>query len=278
VNLETDSNDRLIAVKTPRNDFSIERIRQDLTILKRMNHPLVVKHFRNTMSQTVTTKFARNGSLANHLSESENAQFSLLRGPTRIVKVIAGIALAMRYVHSQDVIHGNLTPDNILLDWDWKVRIANFGRSIVSSGQRISSVTDSSGVLPKLPSGDPRYVAPECYENIVGKQNDIFSFGLILYELIVGKPVFPRSMTSQEISGALVLREYRPDIPKSVRPETAELICDCWAENHWERYCFDGILDRLEEMQFKLIPRVNSSKLVAFVKEIREWESNHCCQ
>jgi serine/threonine protein kinase len=280
VSLEADSDDRLIVVKTARDDLLIERIQHDLAILKRMNHPLVVKHFPNTMnrSSAITTEFVTNGSLANHLPDSQNIDLSLLRGSTRIVKVIAGIALAMRYVHSQGVIHRNLTPDNILLDWDWNVRIANFGRSIVISEQRISSITDSPGVLPKLPSGDPRYVAPECYENIIGKQNDIFSFGLILYELIVGKPVFPRSMTSQEITGALVLRKYRPDIPKSVRPETAELIRDCWAINHWERLCFDGIVDRLEEMQFKLIRRVNSSKLTVFVNEIKDWEMSTSLQ
>jgi serine/threonine protein kinase len=175
----------------------------------------------------------------------------------------------MRYVHSQGVIHGNLTPDNILLDWNCNTRIANFGRSIVVSEQRIPSVTDS----PQVPSGDPRYVAPECYENIIGPENDIFSFGLILYELIVGKPVFSRSMESQEITGSLVLRNYRPEIPNWVFPETAELIRDCWADNHRERLCFSGILDRLEEMRFKLIRRVNSSKLTDFVNEMKEWEA-----
>jgi serine/threonine protein kinase len=94
-------------------------------------------------SSVITTEFATNGSLANHLSESENADFSLSRGPTRIARIIPGIAFAMRYVHSQDVIHGNQTPDNILLDWNWNVRIANFRSSIVISKQHISSVADS---------------------------------------------------------------------------------------------------------------------------------------
>jgi serine/threonine protein kinase len=126
-----------------------------------------------------------------------------------------------------------------------------------------------------LPSGDPRYVAPECYENIIVPENDIFSFGLILYELIVGKPVFPKSMGFREIMGKLILRKYRPEIPKWVLPVTAELIRDCLALNHRERLCFRGILDRLEEMRFKLIRRVNSSKLTDFVKEIKEWETKN---
>jgi hypothetical protein len=95
----------------------------------------------------------------------------------------------------------------------------------------------------EVPRGDPRYVAPECYENIIAIENDIFSFGLILYEIIVGKPVFPRSMEFGEIVGALVLRYYRPDIPDWVLPETGNLIRDCWTDNYLERPSFDEILD-----------------------------------
>jgi serine/threonine protein kinase len=181
------------------------------------------------------------------------------------VKVITGIVLAMRYIHSRGVIHRNLTPDNILLDWDWNVRISNFGRSI-------SSFTNSPERTSTVPSGDYHYVAPECYENIVGIENDVFSFGVILYEVIVGKPFFSRDMTSQQIMGAMVLRYYRPNIPNSILPETAELIRDCWAIDYSERPSFNDILDRLKEMRFKLLAKVNSSKLIAFVKEIEECE------
>jgi hypothetical protein len=85
-------------------------------------------------------------------------------------------------------------------------------------------------------------------------------------------------MTPSEIIGAVVLRKFQTNIPNSVLPKTAELIQDCLAINYWERPSFTEILDRLEEMQFKLIARVNSSKLTAFVKEIREWETNNCSQ
>jgi serine/threonine protein kinase len=180
----------------------------------------------------------------------------------------------MRYVHSQGIIHRNLTPDNILLDWDWNVRIANFD---------CSTFTEKSLILPvgnanEIPRGDAHYLAPECYDNIDDPANDVFSFGLILYELIVGKPAFSKSATLNSIAGAIVLKNWRPDIPNSVSPETAELIQDCWAPKYRERLCFSGILDRLEEMRFKLIRRVNSSKLTAFVNKIQEWESNNHTQ
>jgi serine/threonine protein kinase len=186
-----------------------------------------------------------------------------------MTKIIAGIALAMRYVHSKGVIHRNLTPDNILLDWDWNVRIADFGCSTFIDKSRVLPVTD------KIPRGDAHYLGPECYDNIDDPANDIFSFGLILYELVVGKPAFSKDMNANEVAGVIVKENWQPDIPDSVLPETAELIQDCCAPNYRERLCFSGILDRLEEMRFKLIRRVNSSKLTAFVKEIQEWEANN---
>jgi serine/threonine protein kinase len=175
----------------------------------------------------------------------------------------------MRYVHSRGIIHRNLTPENILLDWDWHVRIANFGRS---------GFIDESHVFGldrpvRVPRGDVHYIAPECYDNIDDPANDIFSFGLILYELVVGKPVFSKGLTCEEIAGSLILGRWKLNIPNFVLPETKELISDCLACNYRERLCFSGILDRLEEMRFKIIPRVNSSKLTAFVREIQEWET-----
>jgi serine/threonine protein kinase len=235
-----------------------------------MNHLLVVRYFTQSRhNPAITTEFAVNGSLRNHLSDSYFAH--LLKHPTKIVKIIVGIVLAMRYVHSKGVIHRNLTPDNILLDWDWNVRIADFGCSIFNDKSHILPVRNANESL----RGDVHYLAPECYNNIDDPASDVFSFGLILYELVVGKPAFSKSITPEEIAGAVVLRDWRPDIPNSVFPETAELIRDCCAPNYRERLCFSGILDRREEMQFKLIWRVNSSKLTAFVNEIQEWESNN---
>jgi serine/threonine protein kinase len=148
--------------------------------------------------------------LANLLPDSHNRNSSLLRGPTRIAKVIAGIALAMRHVHSQRVIHGNLTPDNILIDWDWNVRIANFGHSILTN----SLITDTH--IDRTFRGDAHYVAPECYEDRIGPENDVFSFGLILYEIIVGQPVFSKSLLHEDIVPRMITNRFAIVWPSTI--------------------------------------------------------------
>jgi hypothetical protein len=57
-----------------------------------------------------------------------------------------------------------------------------------------------------------------------------------------------------------------------VLPAVRELICDCWAQDPDDRLSFRGIVDRLEEMKFKLTPGVNSAKVAAFVQKIMDWE------
>jgi hypothetical protein len=82
-------------------------------------------------------------------------------------------------------------------------------------------------------------------------------------------------MIPEKVAGAVVWRNCEPDIPDSVLPRMKELICDCLVTDYRERPIFSEFLDRLEEILFKLIARVNSSKLTAFVKEIKQWETNN---
>jgi hypothetical protein len=112
-----------------------------------------------------------------------------------------------------------------------------------------------------IPCGDERITVPE---------NDIFSFVLILYELVIGSPPFPKSMTQQDVAGILVLGNLGSDIPDSVLPKTKGLNRDCLITGYLEQLPFGEVFDRLEKMRFKLTPRVNSSKITAFVKETEE--------
>jgi serine/threonine protein kinase len=157
---------------------------------------------------------------------------------------------------------GNLTPDNILLDWAWQVRISGFGHSVLQGESNI-------------PEGnpDPHYLAPEHSENNVVPENDVFSCGLILHELVIEQAVFPKNMTAGKIKEEMHAEEWKPDIPESLFPETIELISDCLQTEYRRRPSFDDIFDRMEEMNFKLMSGVNSSKVTGFVNKIKSLES-----
>jgi serine/threonine protein kinase len=236
--LEKDSEGRFIARKTAKNLKAHESIHREIKILKTMDHPLVVRiHVGcfggNSANLAVVTDFVANGSLANHLPNVNNCEIYQLRRSSRITRIIAGIVLAVRYIHSRGIIHRNLTPDNILLDFDLNVQICDFGH-IVSPDQPKRRVAHDPGGTASLTDVMSSYTAPEAYDNMIVPENDVFSFRMILYELIVGRLMFPQSMGPLKRMKALVHGNLRLDIPEAVFPATEQLIRDCLALDYRE--------------------------------------------
>jgi hypothetical protein len=109
-------------------------IQCEAAIHKGLKHPLILKFCRSNPGRfgpnAIVTELAGNGSLASHLLSAEAREMGQLQGETRVAKIIVGIVLAMRYLHSQEVIQCNLNADNVLPHLDWNISIAAFGYSI----------------------------------------------------------------------------------------------------------------------------------------------------
>jgi serine/threonine protein kinase len=267
VTLCVDSKANPIALKTARRGGSGESIRREAAVLERLKHPFVVE-LRGPISATPTpqasiaTAYAWHGSLASH-----HPPKARLRGPNRIAKVVAGIALAMRFVHSRGVIHRDLSPENVLLDWDWSVRIADFGHSTALATRECP---DGNALSLSINS---RYLAPECYDGTFLQASDVFAFGLILFEILTGCPAFPVTLSVCKIAFIVAVEGARPEIPDSVLPPARQLITDCLAAEPDDRPTFEEIVDRLTEMRFKVTAHVNSAKVAAFVERVEAAET-----
>jgi hypothetical protein len=70
----------------------------------------------------------------------------------------------------------------------------------------------------------------------------------------------------------MVMGEERPEIPEFVLPKVRDLIRDCWKDDPDDRPRFAGILERLQEMRWKLTAGVKSAKVAAFVERMLKWE------
>jgi serine/threonine protein kinase len=123
------------------------------------------------------------------------------------------------------------------------------------------------------PSVDFRYLAPECYDNRYYPESDIFSFGLILYELVTGEPAFKKDLDREFIAAQVAVHDYRPEIPNSVLPGTRKLIEDCWEVEPEDRLSFEEIVEQLMKMNYKVVTKVSSWKLGRFVKKIEKSEA-----
>jgi TPR repeat protein len=118
ISFKRSSNGTLIAVKRSESDAGSQRIHRGAFIQRSLSHPLLIG-FHEFIPQselektTIITEFAGNGTLADHLPITAEREKSGLSGTNRIVQIIVGIVLGMRYLHSLGIIHRNLNPDTI---------------------------------------------------------------------------------------------------------------------------------------------------------------------
>jgi serine/threonine-protein kinase len=170
----------------------------------------------------------------------------------------------MRFVHSRKIIHGDLKPSNILLDGERQAWIADFGASRWVSADWTPTESET---------GTVRYAAPELFEEDGNRTtgSDIFSFGSIVYEMLVGRPVFDGTE-----SAFAVLKRLRngdlPRIPATYGRLVENLISQCWQKDQASRPSFAYIFLLFSTCDFNIIPGVDASAIRRFCDSILGWE------
>lgn len=134
----------------------------------------------------------------------------------RVISIMLKCAIALDYAHNKGVIHRDIKPKNILLTQENEVKVCDFGIALLTGGDDV----DSTQVIGTL--GSPRYMSPE---QVTGEgitnQSDIFSLGVVLYELLAGSnPFSARNMAdvTKKITREAhrPLKEIRSDIPPAL--------------------------------------------------------------
>jgi tRNA A-37 threonylcarbamoyl transferase component Bud32 len=127
-------------------------------------------------------------------------------------EIVFHCAKALDYAHRQGVIHRDIKPSNILLTPDGEVKIADFSIAHINR-------TDLSQTMPMGFVGSPRYMSPEqVQEDVITGQTDLFSLGVVAYELLTGRHPFGGESFSNLIHRVIneppvPLRQHRPELP-----------------------------------------------------------------
>ena len=130
----------------------------------------------------------------------------------RVVEIIFVCAKALDYAHRKGVIHRDIKPTNILLTQDGEVKIGDFSIAHLMTA-------DTANTMPTGFLGSPRYMSPEqVQEDTITNQTDLFSLGIVMYELLTGNHPFAADSFSRLIHKIInesppPLRTYRADIP-----------------------------------------------------------------
>jgi len=159
----------------------------------------------------------------------------------RIVQIVGNVARALDYAHQQGVIHRDIKPSNILIDQHGEVLLTDFGIAKMMEGSSSTQLTAAGSIL-----GTPAYMSPEQAQgqNIDGR-SDIYSLGVVLYELLTGKPPY-----QAETPFAIVLKHINDPLPppRSIKPDIPEsferIVLKAMAKDPNQRFETAGQMER----------------------------------
>lgn len=206
-----------IAIKELRPEFIaqdpelVTRFEREADVLRRLNHPNIVKMhgtFAENDRHYLVMDYVGGGSLRDVIRSQ-----SPLAIP-HIVDIGIELSDALARVHRLDIIHRDIKPANVLLDIDGTPRLTDFGVAHVTDETRL---TQTGYVF-----GTYAYVSPEaCFGTHIDARTDIWSFGVMLYELLIGTVPFHETSPAAIVTAILSqpapdMRKLRPDIPEAL--------------------------------------------------------------
>jgi serine/threonine-protein kinase len=185
--------DRTVAIKTIRAENlqgedaqeQLARFRREAQAAGKLTHPNVVSVYdfgQDGDTYFIAMEFVKGRELQDILNQNERF------GIAGVVQVMTQLLEALDYSHRHGVVHRDIKPANIILLEDGTVKVADFGIARVES----SNLTQAGMVL-----GTPSYMSPEQFMGqTVDGRSDLFSAGVILYQLLTGEKPFTGSVTT----------------------------------------------------------------------------------
>jgi eukaryotic-like serine/threonine-protein kinase len=167
--------------------------------------------------------------LASELLEGESLRERLRSGPIPIrkfIEIATQLTDALAAAHERGVVHRDLKPENIFLTRDGRAKILDFGLAKLvhpeASETQGASLTLTQGSAPGVVLGTVGYMSPEQARGQVSDaRSDIFSLGVIFYEMLSGRNVFQRGTTADTLSA--ILKEDPPELPQTISGTSAAL-------------------------------------------------------
>lgn len=227
----------------------IVSISQEINILSKLNHPSIIKFFgyspvdfKNGPKPVIITEYASNDSLSKIIEKERNGVKIEGWNSTKKLIIIYGIASGMSYLHSHNIIHRNLHSGNILLDEFFYPKIADFG--FCTKHNNTLSFNSTCGF-----KGNPSYLAPEILSEEYSKAGDVYSFSLIMYEILTNSIPFENIKSIVNLINIVVNENKRPEFKQPINKCYKKLIKQCWSSNANERPTFNDIVDEISNNQ-----------------------------
>ena len=240
--------DRLVAIKVPHLERvsqpeDIEAYLEEARIVANLDHPNIVPVYDVGRTSDglcfVVSKFIEGDDLAT-LLEGKRLDWP------ESVELVAKVALALHYAHTRGLVHRDIKPANILIDEAGRPYVADFGLALKE---------EDFGVEVGI-AGTPAYMSPEQARgegHRVDGRSDIFSLGVVFYELLTGRRPLPQQAGQrserEEVLDLIVTTEVRPprQIDSTIPKELERICLKALSKRATERY--NTATDMAEELR-----------------------------
>jgi serine/threonine protein kinase len=247
---------------------ALKRFLQEAQVMARTSHPNLVQVHDVELSAEanyIVLEFVRGKSLRDWLNRGPIP-------PPQVFAVMHGVLQALDYAHKHAIVHRDMKPENVLLSEDGMVKVADFGIARLTDDTGVGGTATKTGTTV----GTPQYMSPEqVASSKVDGRSDLYSAGIMFYELVAGEPPF----TASESDGPFTLMAKHvqaPPKPPSLHrpgldPGLEEAILKSISKRPEDRFQtgqeFDDVLSRLADRLFpgwqrRLEPGADLSKMV----------------
>jgi serine/threonine protein kinase len=233
-------------------DRILKRFEREAKALARLSHPNILKvhdYGEYEGSPYLVLEYLHGGTLKEKLKGKPMDWQDAIR-------ILLPIAQALEYAHEHGIIHRDIKPSNILLTDKGQSLLSDFGIAKLLESEETATLT-STGVGV----GTPEYMAPEQWTGSATAQSDIYSLGVVLYEMVTGRKPYtadtPAAILLKQASEPLPRpNSYVSDLPDSVE----KVLLKALAKNPKDRYQDAGALvEGLEDVLIETSKSRNSS-------------------